>query len=1788
MSKIKHSKIISAAIAAFIAAASAMAVFFMLPARVAGADATAADIFAIGNDVYTTLADAIDAVNSSDQYDQVEVTTIEIGYSGDTLPEELVVGIGSTLVIKKPIRLSAEAYDGTVILRRESGFTGAMFSIPTEVTPDYDPAELILELVTVDGAGSYAPVISGGGYALMSSVRFRGQGQIADSEVGIEFEDTSFAVLNDETPYGSFDMALFAAEDGDKISFDPYGVEGRYVDFSAPLTLSGKSVTVEFGSPSRLGHHDALTGPMITVADGATLRISAGDNDSFLIYEGDFTGPFISVAPGGTLAYVAGSDSPGSVSYDSMPVSTVVECRGTMTSEVRVNYNDATADVYAGGNYSSTYVPRIESEKYDGVRFQVTFDSPGIDAALPEAQFCRYSETLELPSATSDYFDLLYWRQETVATPDPEYRYYDAYEELSELTGPVALQAVWTPTEWPQFTSSLPDSDSMTYGDTRTYGVTVTHPAVTAGAVTVDCTWGVYGDGVEDLSDGGTSFSISGYPAGQYTVVVTASLVSRGAVIEYVDYPPSSEMTLTVERRTLTVKAKDVSVTYGDTVPGFETEITGFVSGESEATLEAEDAAVALPVCPDAAGAVLNAGTYTIEFDGPADFTGSKNYIFSYQNGTLTVGKAAVTFAAPSVTSFTYSASEQGPLLPEGSGYTITGELSAVNAGRYSATVALTDRTNTEWSTGGDGDITVEWTIAKAALTVTADSRTVTFGSPAPSFTCRVTGFLGADTEASLTGSAVAASSYRQGSPVGTYSIVFAGYTSANYDINYVDGTLTVTKLKIDAPAVTNTSFVYSGTAQRLQIAQSTYYSVSGNTQTAAGSYNAAVTLTDKANTEWSTGGTADLRIAWTISKAALNVAADSATAVYGDAAPAFTATVTGLAGNDTTASLGGTLVFTTGYTAGSNAGSYTVTPSGYTSGNYDITYTAGTLTVIRAKTDMSGVSFRDFACLFDRKPHTVEIAGTLPSGVTVSYSPSNTYTAIGEYTVTASFACDTANYEEIPSMSAKLIINDTGFVGSDEYNRIVERIKNTRSDHITNPTARKILSDRIDAFVSDAEKTISMEELMPLVDRFDGFLDEFVIDLRFSPLSVFKDRYYNGEKIESGFNLVGSMYREFSAIIISDCTIEYPHGDCFVTGDTSFRVKSGELETEFDILPVLPYNKSGIILEPSVAGGLELRAGDPLPAIGGTAKNSAGDTVPGVFAWAEGQELRAGEREYLFTFVPEGETEPCYGTLKLSVRKGIPEVTSVRLAGGDRGFIYGDPLPELACESSVPGSIAFDVGQMLLVGEHGYAYTFTPDSEEYENVRGEFTLTAGKAPLIIEARDLLIYEGDEPVFTFVFTGFVNVESSLLLISGPTVENVPTEIGTYRVIPGGAVSDNYEITYRESEFTVRPRSYAAEITDDPDGLTAEFRLDENTLLRVKTSVSGFDAAAFDAFVKSSGILTPGEAPRYLYDLSLTDNDYRETGKAALIMLDIPSALDGYCIHILRVTDGVYSVYTDYETSDGRIYLSIRGSGTYCISAVPEEEILVLIRDFLSDTDTASDDVWRVKMYYDLLPESGRKKLSDNELAALDSLFGSSTGKLVLIREGENGITVDGLGSVTVNELLDISTEKVEVGITSSAAVISDGVKAALRESGLEIAEAYELGIYKTVSVSGNEDSSYTELVGSNDIKGRLKIGIPVTGRMRQFGGLCVRYIGEGGVPEEVAASVEKIGDTEYLVFETDRLSTCVIAGVPAADAGVTDKVGASWAILLSFGAAATAVAVPGYVIKRKEERRAGK
>ena len=79
-------------------------------------------------------------------------------------------------------------------------------------------------------------------------------------------------------------------------------------------------------------------------------------------------------------------------------------------------------------------------------------------------------------------------------------------------------------------------------------------------------------------------------------------------------------------------------------------------------------------------------------------------------------------------------------------------------------------------------------------------------------------------------------------------------------------------------------------------------------------------------------------------------------------------------------------------------------------------------LTIVKATYDMSGITFADGNFTYDGEAHGIAISGTLPAGVSVTYDVSDKVNA-GEYTVTATFAGDYANYNAIPDMTAKLTI---------------------------------------------------------------------------------------------------------------------------------------------------------------------------------------------------------------------------------------------------------------------------------------------------------------------------------------------------------------------------------------------------------------------------------------------------------------------------------------------------------------------------------------------------------------------------------------------------------------------------------------------------------------------------------------------------------------------------------------------------------------------------------------------
>ena len=106
------------------------------------------------------------------------------------------------------------------------------------------------------------------------------------------------------------------------------------------------------------------------------------------------------------------------------------------------------------------------------------------------------------------------------------------------------------------------------------------------------------------------------------------------------------------------------------------------------------------------------------------------------------------------------------------------------------------------------------------------------------------------------------------------------------------------------------------------------------------------------------------------------------------------------------------------------NAGEYTVTAT-FTgdSANYNaIPNMTAKLTIAKADYDMSGVTFEGGSFTYDGQAHSLVISGTLPTGVSVTYE-GNDKVNVGEYTVTASFTGDYANYNEIDDMTAKLTV---------------------------------------------------------------------------------------------------------------------------------------------------------------------------------------------------------------------------------------------------------------------------------------------------------------------------------------------------------------------------------------------------------------------------------------------------------------------------------------------------------------------------------------------------------------------------------------------------------------------------------------------------------------------------------------------------------------------------------------------------------------------------------------------
>ena len=280
---------------------------------------------------------------------------------------------------------------------------------------------------------------------------------------------------------------------------------------------------------------------------------------------------------------------------------------------------------------------------------------------------------------------------------------------------------------------------------------------------------------------------------GAGTIVITAAQAGNGS------YAPSSQqISITVNKATLTVTATSASMTYGGTVPSLTYNMTGFVGSDNQGNSTTgspnESTTVTSSTPPGSYPITISQGTLA-----------STNYSFTFVNGTLTVNQATLTVTANSG-SMTY-----GGMVPALT-YMMSGFVNGDNQGNSTSGQPNESTTATSGSPVGSYPITITQgtltstkytfnftngtlTIGPATLTVTADNKTITEGQDLPTFTASYSGFVNGDGQGVLSGSpSLTTDAPGNPPPVGTYNIFAAqGTLSAhNYVFTFVNGTLTV------------------------------------------------------------------------------------------------------------------------------------------------------------------------------------------------------------------------------------------------------------------------------------------------------------------------------------------------------------------------------------------------------------------------------------------------------------------------------------------------------------------------------------------------------------------------------------------------------------------------------------------------------------------------------------------------------------------------------------------------------------------------------------------------------------------------------------------------------------------------------------------------------------------------------------------------------------------------------------------------------------------------------------
>jgi len=748
-------------------------------------------------------------------------------------------------------------------------------------------------------------------------------------------------------------------------------------------------------------------------------------------------------------------------------------------------------------------------------------------------------------------------------------------------------------------------------------------------------------------------------------------------------------------------------------------------------------------------------------------------------NGTASAENTSPTISTVSTASFTYGTFDSLTVVtltdspvPAATTFTAsnlpswaslnstTGALSGTPSATTSTPLSITVTASNGVAPNATG--TFQLVVNPAALTVSADAQFTVYGQADPTLTAGYSGFVNGDTASSLSGTLSLTTTATASSAAGTYPITAGGLSSANYNITFENGTLTVNPAPLTITA-DNQSTLYGEADPTLTAGYSGF--VNGDT---ASTLSGTLSLTTTATASSAAGtypitpsglSSANYDITFengtlTVNPAPLTITADNLSKVYGQANPTLTVSYDGFVPGEGPANLAGVLSVATAATTSSPVGPYTVTPSGLTSGNYAITFVNGTLAITPAPLtvlvgDQSRVygqanpTFASAYVGFVNGDTAASLTGTLSLTTTA-----NATSDAGTYAITAS-GVSSSNYSI--SVDGTLTVTPAPLIVSADakfnfYGQANPTLTASYSGFVNGDSARSLTG------------TLSLATTATAGSGAGTY-----------PITV------------SGLNSANY------SITFLNGTLSVIPAPLTVKADDQTRVY-GQAN------PTFTASYSGFVNDDS-ASSLTGTQSLGTAATAGSGAGAYAITVSGL-----------SSNNYSITFVGGTLTvNPAPLTISADPKSKVYGQANPALTASYTGFVNGDSA------NSLTGTLTLNTTATTGSGAGVYAITASGvGSSNYSIAFLTGTLFVIPAPLTVMADDQTrAYGQANPTFTASYNGFVNADSAASLggsLSFATTATTGSSPGNYAITPSGVTATNYGLYFVNGRLTVTPAS----------------------------------------------------------------------------------------------------------------------------------------------------------------------------------------------------------------------------------------------------------------------------------------------------------------------------------------------------------------------------------------------